>query len=135
MDKFLITIGKTLAILIIAGVIGFLGYEMAQKNPPLGSVSRTSEYRATTTESGTAAGLYTITSAAGTLGSIVITSSTAGTFTVYDADAVTSTATTTLAVFEANALEGTYTFDRVTYQGIKILVPSGYNGNIITTYR
>lgn len=101
--------------------------------PTLGSVQVGSAYQATTTAVGAAAGLYVISAVPGTLGSIVIVSTTAVSgFTVYDAD---STATTTVIAFPASTAAGTYTFDTNIFRGLRISIPSGFNGQFITTYR
>lgn len=98
----------------------------------LGSVNRANEYQSTTTASGTTAGDYVIKSGTGTLGSIVVASSSASTFTILDAN---GTATTTVATLKASIGEATYTFDLNLFNGLIITVPSSFNGQYITTYR
>lgn len=123
------------SVLVVGGLSFYAGtWFGTPKN--VGSVTQASEYHATSTLAGTAAGLNNIFEGAGTLGSItIVSSSAAGGFTVYDADSATSTATTTIAVFPASATVGTYVFDVALTQGLRITVPSSFNGNFITTYR
>jgi len=123
------------SVLVVGGLSFWAGTWLGtQKN--VGSVQYASEYHATSTQAGTAAGLNNIFERVGTLGSItIVSSSAAGGFTVYDADSVTSTPTTTIAVFPASATAGTYVFDVGLTQGLRITVPSNFNGNFITTYR
>ena len=133
MKKVLALIGGVVAIMAVLFVV-FSANE--KKEMPLGSVAVGSGYQATTTAVGATAGFYTITSVPGTLGSVVIVStSPVGGFTIYDADAVTTTATTTILSFPTSAPAGTYTFDTNLFQGLVIQVPSGFNGQFITTYR
>ena len=127
--------GKTIilsvgAILVI--IAGVIGYNLNQPEQPVGSVARGGEYHATTTTSGTAAANYVIQTGRGTLGSIIVASSSGSTFTVLDAN---GTATTTIATLKASIAEGTFTFDRMLSYGLIITVPSGFNGQYITTYR
>lgn len=119
-------------------VIAFVSFNKLSHQVPqqLGSVSVGNSYQATTTAVGATAGTYAITSVPGVLGSITIVStSPIGGFTIYDTDSVTTTATTTIAVFPTSAPAGTYTFDLNLFQGLSIQVPSGFNGQFITTYR
>lgn len=133
MKKVLALIGGLIAIVVAIFVV-FSTNE--KKEMPLGSVSVGSSYQATTTAVGATAGFYTITSVPGTLGSVVIVSTSAVTgLTIYDADAATTTPTTTIMTFPTSAPAGTYTFDINLFQGLVIQVPSGFNGQFITTYR
>lgn len=127
------------AIIVALGVAVFVLLPVRvtiEKENSLGSVVQGSEYKSTSTFPGAVAMEHTIYTGVGTLGSIVIASSSAGQgFAIYDAGVTTSTATTTIAIFPASATAGTYTFDRVILNGLRIVVPSGFNGNFITTYR
>ena len=117
-----------ICLVLLGGSVGM----NLNKEKKLGSVALSNDYTATTTTSGTAAANYTIFSGSGSLGSIVVASSSASTFTILDAN---GTATTTVATLKAAIGENTYTFDRALTNGLIITVPSGFNGQYITTYR
>lgn len=131
------------------------GFFYNQNQPVVASVSQASEYRSTMATSGLASASVArlVQTGQGTLGSVVITSTSATTFTVWDA---TSTATTTyqtatlrpdlteassttygrqVAAFKASPGENTYTFDVSLYKGLVLEVPSGFNGSYTVTYR
>lgn len=118
---------------VIGGMImgSALALLLASNAQVVGSVMPSGEYKATTT-SATATGNYVILEDAGTLGSIIIASSSASTFTVLDAD---GTATRTVATLKAGATEGVFTFDTSLYNGLILQIPSGFVGQYITTYR
>lgn len=125
---------KVWLIVVVAVVVGAIVIINEIKPQQLGSVTRSNDYHATTTLSGTAADDYHI--AAQNLGSVIITSSSGSIFTIYDTGIVSTTPTTTLAIFPINATAGTYTFDRIVLGGyISIRVPASFTGTIITTYR
>ena len=113
--------------LLFAGLIGFL-----IQPQPLGSVQQASEYHATTTASGISADDYVIFEGSGVLGSVIISSSSASTFTVLDAD---GDSTTTVATIVAAADEQTFTFDTNLYNGLILTIPASFDGQFITTYR
>lgn len=73
----------------------------------------------------------------GTLGSIIISSTTANTyFRVWDNAVATSSATSTrIASFPVSATAGTYTFDREIQKGLIIEAPAGFAGSYTVTYR
>lgn len=121
-------------LIIVAAVFIFSPKQTAHiTEPTLGSVQVGSSYQSTTTVQGATAGLYTLTSVPGVLGSIVVVSTSAvGGFTVYDA---TDAGTTTLVALPASTPAGTYTFDLNVFRGLRISVPSGFSGQFITTYR
>lgn len=121
-------------LIIVAAVLIFSPKQTTHiTEPTLGSVQVGNSYQATTTAQGATAGLYTITSVPGVLGSVVVVSTSAvGGFTVYDA---TDAGTTTLIALPASTPAGTYTFDTNIFRGLRISVPSGFNGQFITTYR
>jgi len=127
-------------LVLFIGVVALVGlvFFVSKENKPdmIGSVSIGNNYQATTTAVGATAGTYVITSVPGTLGSVVIVSTSAvGGLTIYDTDSVTTTATTTIVVFPTSTPAGTYTFDTNLFQGLSIQVPTGFNGQFITTYR
>lgn len=87
----------------------------------------------TSTNASSTAGV-SVKSKGGTLGSIVVASSSpAGVFRVYDGIA-TSTGTL-VASFPVSAVAGTYTFDVSVDTGIVLDVPTTFNGNYTVTYR
>lgn len=109
---------------------------MGRAQTTLGSVVDGSEYTyGTTTAAGLRSFKSTTNSPVCTLGSIVISSSSATAFTIKNATSTTDVGSTTIATFEANAAEGTYTFDVACSRGVAVDAPSGFNGYVITTYR
>ena len=127
------------AIIVALGVAVFVLLPIkitVEKENSFGSVIRGSEYYSTSTFAGAVAREHTIFTGGGAIGSIVfVSSSAAGGFSVYDAGVVSSTPTTTLFVSPASITAGTYTIDRSIINGLRIVVPSGFNGQVITTYR
>lgn len=124
-------------------VIGLIVWGVLTQRPEqkLSSVVRTGEYFSTSTVNAQVAGIYYVTptsststpSLSRTLGSVVITSSTSAVgFTILDANGFV---TDTIAVFNSNPVVGTYVFDRFIRYGLVIVVPSAFNGHIVTTYR
>lgn len=73
----------------------------------------------------------------GSLGSVIVASSTSGAvFRIYDHTFSTSTATSTRIVsFPVSPAGGTYTFDRELSRGLVLEVPVGFNGSYVVTYR
>lgn len=128
--------------LILSGmVLGVLvgAFYFSNASKALAGVDSGSEYNATTTTS-TQANTHrlvktTTISPVCTIGSVVIASSSATAFTVWNATSTTDVASTTFATFEANAVEGTYAFDSTCTRGIVIAAPTGFNGSVVTTYR
>lgn len=121
-------------VIIVLGVLLFYPKQKTQIiEPTLGSVQVGSGYQSTTTAQGATAGVYSLTSVPGVLGSIVVVSTSAvGGFTVYDAS---DSGTTTLVALPASTPAGTYTFDLNVFRGLRISVPSSFSGQFITTYR
>lgn len=118
-----------------------------QSEPVQGSIVDGQAYYSTTTVSGFAFGKTikgaTTTGASGTLGSVIIASSTVGTFALYDATTTNvnlrtgnkATSTITLASFGASSANGTYTFDTVFNTGLLLDAGTGFNGSFTVTYR
>lgn len=102
----------------------------------LGSVGQTGEYQASTTV-GMATGVTTIllSNVPGVLGSVIIASSSATTFRVFDATSTTDVSSTTKALFVAAPANGTYTFDINLTRGLIISLPTNFNGSYTVTYR
>lgn len=119
------------AVVAIAFLVGTFG--LFNQEGSLGSVNQANEYHTTTTPSGASqySSFYT---PATVLGSIVITSSTADAFYVYDWDTATSTVSSTVAYF-ANSPAGTYTFDIALFNGLVIEPVVTTTGFFVTTYR
>ena len=130
---------STICIVVIAIVIGVIAFLIPKKSSNsnfLKSVNQSNEYHATSTLSGTAAGAYAIaTGTPMTLGSLVITSSTASKITLLDWGGTTSTVTTTIATVRASAAEGTYTFDVAVLNGLYYQLDTTNTGNFTITYR
>ncbi len=113
--------------------------------PVVGSTPIGAEYQSTTTTSSLASNSTTtpVFTHTGTLGSIVIASSSATAFGIYDSAVGSTTAysgagtatSTKIATFPANAAAGTYTFDINVTRGLILDVPSGFNGIYTVTFR
>lgn len=125
----------TSVVISLFAILSFVGGWMLNSSSPLqGSVNQSNEYHSTTTLAGLAAGEYLV--EADVLGSVVITSSTVDTFTLYDWDTATTTVSTTIAIFTPNTTPGTYTFDRALVKGGLVIKPAATTtGNFVTTYR
>lgn len=128
-NKLVITIG------IGAVILGVLLYNIVPgKGLTVGSVARGGEYQATTTNNFTAGGsLAESSTTAGTLGSVVITGANTGTINIYDAttsnttlrSTTVSTSSLLVASFGASTAAGTYTFDKVLFNGLYVSVVAG----------
>ena len=125
---------------VVALLLGLvLGMSWYAQNIAFGSVQVGGEYNATHLTSADV-GTSSVKSIAGTLGSIVVSSSTnAGVINIYQISSSTSpTATssnTLLFSFAANADEGTYTYDVAFGGGLLIDVLPTFNGNYVMTWR
>lgn len=111
--------------------------------PVSGSTARGSEYQGTTTQSTLAnfSQETVIQNVGGTLGSVVITGVTTGTITLYDATTSSvllrtpaATSSIILASFPASAAAGTYTFDRVFFNGLYVSI-TGITPTTTITFR
>lgn len=133
MEKLFKMILSVLAV-AFATLIGlYFGMRITDEKPVvLGGVGQSNDYVATTTNSGTAAAVYYVKSTPGAVGEITVASSSASTFTVLDTNGL---ATTTVATLKAGIAEGTYQLNRTFIYGVAVQVPSGFNGQYITTYR
>jgi hypothetical protein len=123
----------TLACLFSLVVVSI--YSNLKAEPAIGSVIQGSEYQATTTVYMQAGTQRRILANAGTVGSIVVASSSATTFKVWDATSTTDIASTTVVHFVASPTMGTYTFDVALTRGLVIELPTGFNGSYTVTYR
>ncbi len=114
--------------LLICASIILSGYFASQNNTALGSVSIGGEYQGTTTSIGRFPAVAVLKTEQGTLGSVIITGANTGTINIYDATTTNilqrnqsqGTSTILLATFPASATAGTYTFDRVFFNGLLI---------------
>ena len=135
---------NTLLLLAIVGLMAMFvltskGMEVMN---PLGSVSVSDEYTATTTgPSSGMANLQLLKSASGVLGSIVITGQTTGEIFVFNATTSdnnlrkdVATSTITLASIPLNIATGTYTFDVVADIGL-LLYMTGTQPTSTITFR
>jgi len=126
-----------LAIGVIIGAV--FGFEyIVNTDKALAGVQVGSEYNyatTTSTQSGHKLVKSTTNTSVCTLGSVVIASSSASQFTIWNATSTTDVASSTITTFEANAAEGTYAFDVACTRGIVVAPATGFNGNVVTTYR
>lgn len=123
-----VALGALVVGLLVAGSLGLF------KEKNVGSVAQANEYKIVRYPADTSATNTVIFTGAGTLGSIVITSST-DKMIVYDWNSATSTVSTTIAVFKPGASEGTYTFDASIYYGLQIRNLTTTTGEVVVTYR
>lgn len=131
-----------IAVAVLLAVIGVFSIIWQRPWQALGSVMPRGEYLATTTVGMLAvhnpvtanlsgnSGLLT-----STLGSIIVASSSATTFTVWNATSTTDTASTSLVTLKASVGEGTYIFDAELTRGLVVVKPTGFNGDYVITYR
>ncbi len=136
-----------IAVAILLTVVGFLTIAK-QPQMALGSIRSGDEYMATSTASNTMYGA-TITGDAlirtgyGSLGSVIITGSGTGIWSIYNATTTNvlartgniATSSILLASFPASAAAGTYTFDVTYTDGLLIELVSGVMSTSTITYR
>lgn len=132
---------STFILLFIGVIIGVTAsiYYFSNATNAGASVVTGSEYISTTTDS-TYAGSHrvlrtTVNAPSCTIGSVIVASSSATAFTVWNATSTTDVASTTLATFKASVAEGTYTFDSACSRGIAVSFPAGFNGSVVFTHR
>lgn len=138
MKKILLYLGAVIPLIAFLSVGNISLIQKLSYNQPLGSVQRSSEYQSTSTVSGQAAFLYKIASTTATLGSVVITSSTASGVWLYNWDGLGASVVasgTLIAYFPANAAAGTYTFDLLATRGLYVSTTIANTGNYTVTYR
>ena len=123
--------------LLIVGTVVLLVsvFLLPRGGGPLGSVSVSNEYHATTTDSTSVNTYSQIKSTSATLGSIVVASSSATTLTIWNATSTTDIASTTITKLVASIGEGTYTFDVEAPRGLIIATPTAFNGSYVITWR
>jgi len=127
------TLNKTTSKVLIAGAIVFLAILSIIFRQPIqteASVPRGGEYQGTTTVQTYFPKEIQLLSGNGTLGSVIITGAAAGVINIYDAttsDATLraptmSSSSILVASFPASAATGTYTFDRVVFNGLYVSI-------------
>lgn len=125
-------------------LLGFLvGFIATGSSSPLGSIMEGGEYNSYYASSAIASSSPILLKTGwGSLGSIVVSSTTAATgyapITVYDAastTAATSTATVLVKFSDDSQLNGTYVYDLSFSTGLMIEVPAAFNGLYTITYR
>lgn len=102
--------------------------------PAYGSVTVGNEYNATNTASMTV-GPRLLKTGPSVLGSVIVASSSATTFKVWNATSTLDIASSTPVIFVASPVNGTYTFDASFERGIVVELPTGYNGAYTVTWR
>lgn len=111
-------------------------WDKVQTVGQFGSVQQGGEYTASSTRTDIKSGFYTLISAnMGTLGSVIIASSSGATIELWNATSTTDVASTSIVKFKASVAEGTYTFDLNFDRGLILRVPAGSSGDFVTTYR
>lgn len=117
-------------------IIAFLGVLIVLfgGSATLGSVNQSNEYHATTT-SAIADGHWVLQTGQSVLGSVVVASSSATTFKVWNATSTTDIASSSPVQFGASPADGTYTFDIVMSRGVVIELPANFDGSYTVTYR
>lgn len=136
--KYILSIAGVLVILVI-----FLFGVLVGNHAPstsLGSIVSGQDYTSTTTNSTYANSQRslkggTTTLVGGTLGSIIVTTTSATVVEIMDATSTTDLGSTTLAKFGASPATGTYTFDSSFSRGLRVNFPGSFNGNYTITWR
>lgn len=125
--KILLTVVSVIALL----AVGFIISVSQIPDTALGSVMRGGEYQGTTTVAATFLPETLLQTGVGTLGSVVVTGTTnGGVINLYDATTSninlrtgnTPTSTIWLASFPGPMATGTYTFDRVFFNGLYVSI-------------
>lgn len=129
MKNYIIGVAGIIAVLLIVLLGG-------SSDTTFGSVTVGNDYQ-TYEATSTMSGAKIVKAGSGSFGSLIVASSTtAGTFGIYDNALATSTATSTrIAVFQPGLAGGTYTFDREILLGIVLDIGPGFNGDYVVTYR
>ena len=115
--------------------ITFAMLVLQRPDSALGSTFPGGEYNATTTTGMGAVHNVVSGNRVVGFGSIIVASSSATTFKVWNATSTTDVASTSLLTLKASIAEGTYTFDTELTRGLIVEKPTGFNGNYVITYR
>ena len=132
MKKFLL---GAVALAFIALIV----VAVANRDTALGSIIESQEYDFAYVDSTSATNTapLVLKSSRGSLGSIVIASSTYdGSITFYHAAAADATSTAdVITTFTSDQGPGTWTFDVATPKGLKVWIPATFDGKYTITYR
>ena len=134
---------NTILLTALVLLVGLLVFTNSDSASPLGSVSVSNEYHATTTgDTATSGGMLdttTIKTAAGTIGSVVITGTNNGTLQLYDATtsdnnlrASAATSSLILVTIPVDSATGTYTYDVEAIRGIMLVTEGSAPTSTIT---
>lgn len=132
------------AVVLLVIVLGFFAFKTPSSTnyEHVGSVTVGGEYQGTTTSVAGFAGLQVslVSNKAGTLGSVVVSSTTpatptTGTLRIMNATSTTDISSTTIASFPIQPTQGTYTFDIFAPRGIIVEAGAGFNGTYTITSR
>lgn len=129
---------KKFGIAIIGIILSLLGINAGVQT--FGSVENGSEYQATSTRAmfsngpGVRTQRVLVSNGPAILGSIVIASTSASTFTVWDATSTTDTASSSLMTITASPTKD-FVIDAALYRGLIIDMPSTFNGDYVITFK
>jgi hypothetical protein len=132
LEKTLIAI---IALIVIVGVgIKFTSDETPAA--PLGNISPNEAMQGTSTYPTSSFLASTIISnSGGTLGSLIIASTTNATFEMWDATSTTDIASTSIAKFPASVAAGAYPYNRILTRGLIVHMQAGFAGSYTITSR
>lgn len=123
---------------LIVAITVIIGLSVQRTNV-FGSVIQTQEYQNAYIDSNDASSTATtqLKTGYGSLGSVVVASSTPASYVVlHDATSTQATSTDTIiSTFTTAASEGTYQFDVIFTSGLKLDIPVGFDGVYNITYR
>lgn len=133
-NKFLLIGGMISAFLLLALYI-------PQNSNNAGSVAKTNEYKSinTMTITGSSTNATLVKTGVGALGSVIFSTTSAQSFTLYDVAVAANYGSTTLSTkileFATGTPAGTYTFDSNVYKGLAVYAPITSTKDIVITYR
>lgn len=138
-EKFIVSaiVAFALSSLFASGIVIYQALHPSSETQAFGSVPVGNDYIAymASSTSATANTPIVLKTKAGSLGSVVVqTTSSGAILRLYDSAAATSSSAT-IASFPTSAGVGTYTFDQTINRGLVLEVPTGFNGIYTITYR
>ncbi len=135
MNRFDYYVGILITLIVVLTVVTFF-VDDSSNTPSFtaGGVDTGQEYNATSTVDMTAR-FGVLKTSTGALGSVIVASSSATTFKVWNATSTTDVASTTPVQFVASPDNGTYIFDAVFDRGIIVETISGFDGSYTITWR